>query len=178
MLLAAAWLAAGGAIAPVVASDVAAIDTAVASCERWLLEPESWADDIAGFDRGTILKPATSIPDILLPPPTARVAMHHWRVPLTDGGVFVTTSDRLPICHVAGGGQGDLQPSVTALFQSPDWNRRWKAANTKRRGEMTSQQFVSLRDPKLTMTLSYATAPGGRTDRVQLIATAQYHIGN
>lgn len=178
MLLAATWIAASGAIAPVAASNVVAIDTAVASCERWLLEPESWSNDIAGFGRGTILKPVMSIPDALLPPFAARVAMHHWQVPLMDGGVFVTTSDRMPICHVASGGQGDLQPSVKALIQSPEWNRRWKAAGSNRRGEMTSQQFVSLRDPKLTMTLSYAAAPGGRTDRVQLIATAQYHIGN
>ncbi len=180
MLIAAAWLAVGGATAPVAeVSDAAAIDTAVATCERWLLDPESWAGDIPAFGRGTVLQPEAAVPDVALPPPSMRVGQHHWRVPIRDGGMLVTTSDRLPFCHIAGGGPFDLQPSVDALLRSPAWNGRWKPVGTAtRRDEMTSRQFVSNRDPKLTMTLSYAAAAGGRTDRVQLIATAQYQPGN
>jgi hypothetical protein len=41
---------------------------------------------------------------------------------------------------------------------------------------MVSERFVSTVDPGLSMTLSHAAAAGGRTDRVQFLATASYQI--
>ncbi len=177
MPVAAAWIALAAAVAPANAGHVAAVDTAVAACERWLLNPAGWADDIGGFGRTEGLLPEATVPDIALPPATLRVGLHHWRVPIGAGGIYVTTSDRLPMCHLAGGAPFDLQPAIVALLQSPGWKARWRQSATTRRGEMASSQFVSLQEPALTMTLSHAATPGGRTDRVQLIVTAQYQPG-
>ena len=177
MLLAAAWLAVGSAAAPAPVPNAAAIDTAIVACERWLLDPASWAGNMQAFGRDAGLQPQASVPDVALPPPAMRVALHHWRVPIGEGGILVTASDRLPVCHLAGGGPFDLNPPVVALLQSAAWNRRWKAAGSTRQGGMATRRFVNLRDPELTMTLSYAAAAGGRTDRVQMIATAQYNPG-
>ncbi len=177
MLAAAAWIAMAGATAPAEAAPVAAIDRAAAACERWLLDPASWSDDITGFGQSRGLEPQASVPDVALPPATLRVALHHWRVPIGGGGIYVTTSDRVPMCHLSGGGPFDLQPAIAALLGSPQWQARWKPAGDTRRGDMRTRRFVAAGDPDLTMTLSYAAAAGGRTDRVQLLATFQYQPG-
>jgi hypothetical protein len=153
-----------------------AVDTGIAACERWLLEPASWSDDIASFGRAQGLQPQASVPSVALPPPSMRVALHHWRVPLGEGGVYVTASHRLPACHLSGGGPFDMQPAIVALRRSPGFTRRWKRTGGGREGDMVSERFVSTVDPGLSMTLSHAAAAGGRTDRVQFLATASYQI--
>jgi len=155
---------------------VAAVDTAIAACERWLLEPASWNGDIAAFGRAQGLRSQATVPSVALPPPAMRVSLHHWRVPLGEGGVYVTTSDRLPVCHLSGGGPFDMQPAIVALRRAPDFARRWQRTGGGREGGMVSERFVSTVDPQLSMTLSHAVAAGGRTDRVQFLATASYQI--
>jgi hypothetical protein len=154
----------------------AAADKAVAACERWLLEPGSWADDIAAFGRAQGLEPQKTVPSIALPPPAMRVALHHWRVPLGEGGVYVTTSDRLPVCHLSGGGPFDMQPAVVAMRRSPAFGRRWQRTGGNHDGDMVGARLVSTVDPKMSMILSHAAAAGGRTDRVQFLATVSYQI--
>ncbi|MDP1027526.1 hypothetical protein Q5H91_09905 [Sphingomonas sp. KR1UV-12] len=171
------------AIAPVAGqadagSNVAAIDRAVAACERWLLDPASWSDDIAAFGRAEGLEPQDRVPDVALPPPAMRMALHYWRVPVGKGGIYVTTSDRLPFCHLSGGGPADLQPAVAAAVGTPAFARHWRQTGTGERAGMTSWRFVSTADPAMTMTLSSPASAGGPTDRVQLLATIQYQTGN
>jgi hypothetical protein len=103
--------------------------------------------------------------------------LHYWRVPIGDGGIYVTASDQLPLCHLAGGGPSDLQPGVAALLSSPAFLSRWKATQSRTQGDIVSTTYLSLRDPKFSLIVSRAAKAGDRTDRVQIIATAQYDIG-
>ena len=155
----------------------AAVATSISACELWLLDPASWANDVVAFGRDEGLQPQDTVPEVALPPSQFRIALHHWRVSIGEGGMYVTASDRLPICHLAGGGPFDLQPPVLDVLRAPAFAGRWKVIETRRKGEMMSERYMSTKDAKLTMTVSYAAEPGQRQDRVQFIATVQYQVG-
>ena len=155
----------------------AAVATAISACERWLLDPASLANDVAAFGRDEGLQPPDTVPEAALLPSQFRISLHHWRVSIGEGGVYVSASDRLPICHLAGGGPFDLQPSVLGVLRSSAFVERWKVIETQRKSEMISERYVSTEDTKLAMTVSYAFKPGERQDRVQFIATVQYQVG-
>lgn len=159
-----------------------AANTAIATCEHWILDPSSWADGVDQFaKKGSLaargLTAESGVPDIALPPPNARIGMHHWRVPIGKGGIYVTASDQVPLCHVVGGGPFDLQPGVTALQASPGLLERWKQISQETRDDLLITTYVSLQDPKLSLVLSRAAKSGLRTDRAQLIATVFYNTG-
>ncbi len=161
----------------------AAIDTSITACEDWILEPKIWADNVAGFPASTGLAARgltaqAQVPDVALPPPALRRALHHWRVAAGNAaGVFVTASDQLPVCHLAGGGPVDFQPAVEALVASEAFAKHWKVVRSQKSDDLVKMDYVSLQDPKLTMVLSGAAQAGERRDRVQFLATLQYHIG-
>lgn len=161
----------------------AAVDTAITACEDWILQPKSWADNIAGFpvasglaERG--LTGQAKVPDVALPPPALRRALHHWRVAAgNSAGVFVTTSGQLPVCHLAGGGPVDFQPAVEALLASDAFGKQWKVVQSQKSDDLAKTDYVSQQDTRLTMVLSRAAQAGERRDRVQFLATLQYRIG-
>ena len=175
------WLAAATLPASVGNSPQEGLGVAVKACEAWILNPATWADQIDQFPNNAgltgRLEPQSNLPDIVLPPPHLRQAMHSWRVPVGAGGYFVTVSDILPFCHIAGGGPDDFEPGAEAELQSIVNSNRWSKIKDLRQGDMLSTEFMNTSDKNLTMIVSRAASARQRTDRVQVLATAQYEVG-
>jgi hypothetical protein len=176
-LLAAAVVAA----APVGNSAQEGFETAVAACESWILKPATWADHIDEFPKraglAESLQPQATVPDVALPPPPLRQAMHSWRVPVGSGGFFLTVSDVQPFCHIVGGGPDDLQPGAEAGLKSMLSENRWQRTKDSRQGDLISTMLVNTHFKRFTMIVTRAVTAGQRTDRVQVLATAQYDTG-
>src|SRR3546814_2037169 len=76
-------------------------------------------------------------------------------------------SDQLPMCHITGGGDTDLQPIVEAVIASPEFARHWEAGGDLSKGDMASTRFRNREEPSLSIIISRAKSPGQRLDRVQ-----------
>jgi hypothetical protein len=156
------------------------LQTAVAACEAWILDPATWADHISEFPKRAgledRLQPQPSVPDVALPPPQLRTALHFWRVPVGQGGYYVTVSDVQPFCHVAGGGPQDFEPGAEAAIASFVSNGQWAKVHDEARDDLISSELKSKRSGQLTMTVTRAAKAGGATDRVQVLATAMYEV--
>src|SRR3546814_17425363 len=83
-------------------------------------------------------------------------------------------SDQLPMCHITGGGDTDLQPIVEAVIASPDFARHWEAGGDLSKGDMASTRFRNREEPSLSIIISRAKSPGQRLDRVQVIETDRH----
>jgi hypothetical protein len=155
---------------------------AIRGCEEWILNPKSWANGpapfIAAVGLGNTMGPVDSVSEVSLPPPSMRVANHYWRINSTLGAGFVlVVSDRLPMCHITGGGDTDLEPVVEGVLNGTAFASRWEKIGEALRGEMKSTTFRSREDPRLTLLVSRADAVGQRLNHVQVIATATYAMG-
>lgn len=158
------------------------LEGALRGCEIWVLDPSSWLDDPArflaavGLDKGVY--ETESLPEPLLPPEPFRRGNLYWRINagLADGYALVVSRD-IPMCHITGGGGIDFQPAAEAVAASPEFARRWERTGEERRDGIVSTYLRSREEPKFTMVLSRADAPGARRDRVQVIATATYDLG-
>ena len=152
---------------------------ALRGCEAWVLEPASWADGLDKFasklglgDRAGWVQ---SVNDAALPPKELRVANHYFRINSTaNAGYILIVSDRVPFCHITGGGGTDLQPAVEAVLSSADFKSRWEQVKDQSVSDLASTTFRSLEEPKLEIVISRAKKPGERLDRVQVLATAIY----
>ena len=156
-------------------------NTALAACESWILEPATHAEDVNSFEKRSHLdgriERQGKLPDIALPPPDLRVNLRSWRVPVGTGGYFVTVSDRLPMCHIAGGGSDDFQPGIESALKALVSSGRWKTIENRRTDDALSTQLVHGLHRKFVLIVTRAAHPGSRTDRPQVIATARYDIG-
>lgn len=155
---------------------------ALTACEEWVLNPASWADGAApiietvGLGDKMFLVP--QVDEAALPPPPLRVANHYWRINSTPtSGFILVVSDQLPICHITGGGSEDLQPAVEAVLGSQTFSARWEAVETLENTGMVTSSYKLVEDGRFMITISRASQPGERTDRVQVLATAQYALG-
>lgn len=158
-------------------------DGALRGCEEWLLNPGSWAEGTGPFIRAVGLGDQMSlverVEEINLPPKPLRRGNHYWLINSTPtAGYVLVVSDQLPMCHITGGGGTDLQPSVQSVFSSPEFNRRWQSDKSATNGDMETTIFRNREDPALSITISRATGQGQRLDRVQVLATAIYQVGN
>jgi hypothetical protein len=156
------------------------LQTAVKACESWILDPATWADQISEFPKQAglsgQLQAQDSVPDVALPPPELRNALHFWHVPVGQGGYFVTVSDVKPFCHIAGGGPDDFEPGAEAALTALISKGSWRKVADKTNGGLRSSELVSGQSDQLTMTLTRAATAGQPTDRVQVLATAVYEI--
>jgi hypothetical protein len=178
-LIALAVLAASPASAQVQPNLERGFAGALRGCEEWVLDPASWADGTGPFLKavglGDQMGLVESVNDANLPPEQLRRGNHYWRINSTDGaGYVLVVSDQLPMCHITGGGNADLEPAVEAVLASADFSGRWEQVNDASRGDMASTQFRSREDPRFSIVISRAKRPGERLDRVQVIATATY----
>lgn len=153
---------------------------ALRGCEEWVLNPASWASGpepfIAKVGLGKQMGLVDHVEDVNLPPPTLRAANHYWRINSTPGAGFIlVVSDRLPMCHITGGGDTDLQPVASAMLASQAFATRWKLIKEDTTGEMATSVFQSVEEPKFSIVISRAKKPGGRLDRVQVLATATFN---
>jgi len=153
---------------------------ALRGCEQWVLEPATWSgglDEFAaklGDEAGWV----QSVDDAALPPKELRIANHYLRINSTlNAGYILVVSDRVPFCHITGGGGTDLQPSVEAVLASGDFKSRWERVKDESKRGMTSTLFRNLEEPKLEIMISRAKMPGERLDRVQVLATADFDLG-
>jgi hypothetical protein len=158
-------------------------DGAVRGCEEWLLNPASWVDGLGPFVKavglGNQMGLVEKVEEANLPPKEMRRALHFWRINSTPtAGYTLVVSDRLPMCHITGGGGADLQPSVEGVLASPAFNKRWQQQKASSGSEITMTTFRNRVDPALSLVVSRAKLPGQRLDRVQVLATATYQIGN
>lgn len=155
---------------------------ALRGCEEWVLDPGSWADSTAPFvsavNLGAQMSRVETVNEAALPPPDLRVGNHYWRINSTDGaGYILVVSDRLPMCHITGGGNRDLQPIVKDELASTGFQSRWEKMHQNRHNDMVSTKYRNLIDPSFTMIVSYAQKPGQSLDRVQVLATATFDTG-
>ena len=155
------------------------LEGALRGCEEWILRPASWAKGpkpfIAAVGLGPKMDLVERVDDINLPPPALRVANHYWRINSTEGAGFVlVVSDRLPMCHITGGGNVDMQPVVSSLLSSDAFRRRWTATEDTVAGDLATTRFRNVEEPKFSLTPSRARRAGESLDRVQVLATAAY----
>jgi hypothetical protein len=158
-----------------------AVTASVEACAKWVLEPATWADGIDDFPTkaglGSVLQQRGKIAEAVMPPPALRRSNHHWFASAgNDQGVFLTTSDVAPFCHIAGGGQSDFQPVVESFLAEPAFLAKWRKLDSSTGDGMVSDRFVSKEDDAFEMIISRASKPAQRTDRVQFLATAQFAI--
>ncbi|WP_416356537.1 hypothetical protein ACLNGM_21715 [Aureimonas phyllosphaerae] len=158
------------------------LEGALRGCEIWVLDPSSWLDDptrfLAAVDLGGAVSETESLPEPLLPPEPFRRGNRYWRINAgpSEGYALVVSRD-IPMCHITGGGEVDLQPAAEAVVASPDFAERWERIGEERRDGMVSTFFKLREEPKLSLVISRADAPGARRDRAQVIATATYDLG-
>lgn len=154
---------------------------ALKGCETWVLDPASWASGPDAFIKAVGLGPKMGlvkrVEAVNLPPAQLRRANHFWRINATEGaGYVLVVSDELPMCHITGGGNTDLQPAIEAVLASASFNTRWEQLDHSANGGMVSTIFRNREAPAMTIQISRADKPGQRLDRVQLIATATFEI--
>ncbi len=155
---------------------------ALHGCEAWLLEPATWSDGLDKFAArlglGDKAGWVQSVDDAALPPEELRVANHYLRINSTpSAGYILVVSDRVPFCHITGGGGTDLQPVAEAVLTSNEFTRHWERVKDQSKADMATTLFRSREDPKLEIVMSRAKRPGERLDRVQVMATAIYDLG-
>ena len=156
---------------------------ALRGCEEWVLNPASWANGTAPFVKavglGGQMGLVDSVEEVNLPPKELRRANHYWRINSTrDAGYVLVVSDRLPMCHITGGGSRDLQPIVESVLASPEFINRWDQLQNKATGDMVSTVYRNRQVPELSISISRATRPAQRLDRIPVLATAIYKSGN
>lgn len=155
---------------------------ALRGCEEWILNPKTWTDTLQPFvdavALGDTMGLVDTIPDVAQPPAAMRSGNVYWRINSTlDAGYFLVVSYNLPICHISGGGQQDLQPVVERVLASDDFRARWDELEKQGRDGITMTTFRNRNEPKLEIVISRADKPGERRDRVQVLATGQFEIG-
>ncbi len=151
-------------------------------CEEWVLNPASWADGVGPFlstvDLGDKIGLVQSVDEATLPPAELRVANHYWRINATStAGYILVVSDRLPMCHITGGGGSDLQPVAEAVLASDGFLAHWMQVEENSRGGMISTHYRNREEPRFSLVVSRSKIAGDRQDRVQLLATAQMDLG-
>jgi hypothetical protein len=156
---------------------------AIRGCEEWVLNPASWADGPATFKSavglGNRMGLVAEIDPASLPPVELRRANHYWRINSTmTTGYILVVSDQLPMCHISGGGDVDLQPVVEAVLSSSGFRKNWEQVSAADKDGLTSTLFRSRVDPLFSATVTRPNNPDARRDRVQVLITATYRTSN
>lgn len=164
-------------------AELAGFSGALRGCEEWVLNPASWIDGPAAFESavglGDKMGLVAEIDQASLPPPALRQANHYWRINSTaTTGYVLVVSDQLPMCHISGGGDADLQPIVETVLATSAFSSRWEQTSVEEHQELRSTIFRSRVDPLFFATITRAKSPGARKDRVQVLVTATYELEN
>ncbi|WP_332765230.1 hypothetical protein [Phenylobacterium sp.] len=154
---------------------------ALRGCEEWVLNPKSWASGVAPFvstvGLGDKMGLVARVDETSLPPKPLRAANRYWRINSTPGaGYVLVVSDQLPMCHVTGGGDTDLQPVVESVLDANAFASRWEKSGEEANGDLITTVFRNREEPAFSILVSRAKAPGQRLDRVQVVATATYKM--
>jgi hypothetical protein len=159
----------------------AGFDGTLLACESWVLDPTSWSGpeglaplvELSGL--GGRINPVPGVIDAALPPEEFRHANHYFRIDATRGeGFFLVVSDRLPMCHITGGGVNAMQPVVEQVLGSTPFLARWELVEVEDDGSMASTFYRHRLVPQMELVVSRPALPGQPADLVQVIATARY----
>jgi hypothetical protein len=158
-------------------------DGALRGCEEWILNPASWVKGtgpfIASVGLGNKMGLVETVAEVSLPPKELRRANHYWRINSTEGaGYVLVVSDQLPMCHITGGGDTDLQPAVEAVISSENFRKRWQQVSSGSKGDMMTSVFQSREEAAFSIQISREKQPNQQLDRVQVVATATYTPSN
>ncbi len=93
-------------------------------------------------------------------------------------GFVLVVSDRLPMCHITGGGDADMEPIVSSVLASSAFKARWRLIKESPAGDMVTSEYQNVRAPRFSIVISRANQPGARLDRVQVLATAVFNPPN
>lgn len=150
---------------------------ALRGCEEWVLNPGSWVNGVAPFvaavGLGDQMGLVESIDEHALPPQQLRIGNQYWRINSTPGaGYILVVSNKIPMCHITGGGDVDLQPAVESVLASRKFAARWELVKEQPIGDMASTVFRNRKWPSFSIVISRSMTPGQRLDRVQVQATA------
>ncbi|WP_157081004.1 hypothetical protein [Novosphingobium naphthalenivorans] len=156
---------------------------ALVGCQEWVLNPASWSSGPGPFMEkvglGDKMGQVGQTDPVTLPPEPWRKGNHYWRInSLPSAGYVLVVSDRLPICHITGGGSLDLQPVVERVLVSEKFKRDWKEGDTYHREDMVSTTYTSAEEPRFSMVVSRADKAGARLDRVQVVVSASMTMNN
>lgn len=156
---------------------------AIRGCESWVLD-KSWMEHnpSEGFTRfrtdvglGDRIGLVEAVPDLLLPPPGLRVANLYWRINATERtGLYLIVSNRLPFCHITGGGADDLKPAIDAVVASDAFTTHWRVGVSTKRGAVTSTSFTNAKDPLFSLIITRPDVGRPSPTGVQIVATAFY----
>ncbi len=157
-------------------------DGALRGCEEWLLNPASWTEGTGPFIKavglGEQMGRVDRVEEVNLPPKQMRRANQYWRINSTPtAGYVLVVSDQLPMCHITGGGGTDLQPIVQTVLSSANFNDRWQQLKTNSKGAVVTTTFRNRQEPALSIIISRSKQSGQKLDRVQVLATATYQMG-
>lgn len=167
------------------AAQAAGFDGTLLACESWVLDPTSWSGgqgiaplvELTGL--GDKIYPVPGVIDAALPPEEFRTANHYFRVDATRGeGFYLVVSDRLPMCHITGGGVNAMDLAVEQVLASPAFLHRWEEVANATDGGMVSTHYRHRLVPEMEIVISRQQGTGHATDLVQVIATAQYDYGD
>ena len=152
---------------------------ALRGCEEWVLNPASWSNGTGPFvsavGLGDKMGLVDQVDEATLPPKPLRTGNIFWRINSTaSAGYVLIVSDRLPMCHITGGGNADLQPVISSVLASPAFTSRWKLVKEIPIQDMASSEFQNIAEPAFSIVISRASKPGERLDRVQIFATAVF----
>ena len=182
MVVSASSLIAAAAAAYASPVELAPIDTAFLACTSWMGQPDMRGDASAfaestGLERNGLIAIA-DVPEFALPPPPARVDMHHWQVLNGSGAFLITAAETSPICHIVGGGAADLFAAINAFAAKPSFKAVWREGDRRTSGDMVTRTFSLVADDRVQMTMSHAAEAGARLDRPQLVASVFYGEGD
>lgn len=159
----------------------AGFDGTLLACESWVLDPTSWSGeqgiaplvDLTGL--GERIYPVPGVIDAALPPEEYRAANHYFRVDATRGeGFYLVVSDRLPVCHITGGGVNAMNQVVEQVLASPAFLHRWEELDRSDEDGMVSTHYRHRLVPQMELVVSRKAVASPTTDLVQVVATAQY----
>ena len=165
-----------------------AIHAGLALCRAWVegikskvvTQPTFAAEAFAQAAAGAVkVQRVEALPEGLLPAPALRFMSDYWHLDAgSRGGVFVASSRFLPRCEVAGGGSADFQPAAVAETAAPGFKADWSKLERKDEPaiDMTTAHYRLANKEREELIVSSAMTPGGRTDRVQFLATLMYRV--
>jgi len=150
---------------------------ALRGCEEWVLNPASrdngFGPFLAKVGLGDKIALVQSVDERSLPPKEFRANNYYWRINSTLGaGYILIVSENIPMCHITGGGDTDLQPVVEAVLGSSEFTSRWERVKDLPHSDMASTVFRNRKQPWFTIVISRAKSSNQRLDRVQVLATA------
>jgi len=155
----------------------AAIETAFRACHEWVTNPDSWADDIAGFPKTMglekVMEHRETVPPFAQPPANLQDGAIYWQIAAGKDELYLSVSVEQPTCRLAGGGPDDWQPGVETVLASRAFRAAWEEGVDHASTGMRLTQYSSKKEEGFTLFVTRADKPGLPPRQAQFLATAR-----